>query len=365
VAGSIRRAVARCGYLLVAVSVPALASAGLYCYWLYGDGFWNPPELAGDRAHIDVLAALGPRQFVPELAWELAVLTGFAVASMVAGWLGHKLLATDSAKRIAAAAAWAGVFGVVTAVLAKICIGYPAWRPSSGRWLGPADFARYAQGLEFATLVVLAFAVVTSAAVVVTLAVRLSGVATLARARVGPEHVEAGELPRRSDRPHGSQPDQQAPASTEVWAQNWRLPSGRRAKPCLVGVCVSGGGIRSAAFSLGALQALQEADRLTKAQYLVAVSGGGYAAGAMRLALVSPPDGASGRNAATLADPAAKPGDVFANGSPEFDYVRRHSKYLAEGPRQWLTALWVVLRGSSVHVAVNRGPGGLGARSAI
>src|SRR3954469_13665228 len=44
------------------------------------------------------------------------------------------------------------------------------------------------------------------------------------------------------------------------------------------GICCSGGGIRSAAFNLGALQALHEATEkeLQKADYLAAVSGGSY-----------------------------------------------------------------------------------------
>ena len=45
-----------------------------------------------------------------------------------------------------------------------------------------------------------------------------------------------------------------------------------------VGVCCSGGGIRSAAFNLGALQALQEQSILGNAKYLAAVSGGSYIA---------------------------------------------------------------------------------------
>lgn len=41
-----------------------------------------------------------------------------------------------------------------------------------------------------------------------------------------------------------------------------------------VGICCSGGGVRSAAYNLGALQVLREEDVLKEAQYLSAVSGG-------------------------------------------------------------------------------------------
>ena len=51
-------------------------------------------------------------------------------------------------------------------------------------------------------------------------------------------------------------------------------PAGR------TGVCFSGGGIRSAAYNLGALQELQASGELQRADYLAAVSGGSYIAGA-------------------------------------------------------------------------------------
>src|SRR5439155_11016210 len=44
----------------------------------------------------------------------------------------------------------------------------------------------------------------------------------------------------------------------------------------VVGLALSGGGIRSASFCLGALQALDKADVLKNIDYLSTVSGGGY-----------------------------------------------------------------------------------------
>jgi predicted acylesterase/phospholipase RssA len=46
--------------------------------------------------------------------------------------------------------------------------------------------------------------------------------------------------------------------------------------PCLVGLAFSGGGIRSATFNLGVLQALARFEVLSKFHYLSTVSGGGY-----------------------------------------------------------------------------------------
>src|ERR1700728_2392422 len=50
----------------------------------------------------------------------------------------------------------------------------------------------------------------------------------------------------------------------------------RAAKSGLIGLCFSRGGIRSASFNLGVLQALAELDLLKYVDYLSSVSGGGY-----------------------------------------------------------------------------------------
>lgn len=105
-----------------------------------------------------------------------------------------------------------------------------------------------------------------------------------------------------------------------------------------IGVCCSGGGIRSAAFNLGALQVLQEECVMEKADYLAAVSGGSYIAAAFAMAgktgsyLYSndpavPPQfvqGPEDSDAALIA--AMKP---FAQGSPEEQYLRNRTTYMA------------------------------------
>ena len=55
-----------------------------------------------------------------------------------------------------------------------------------------------------------------------------------------------------------------------------RLVSGRIARDQLMGLAFSGGGIRSATFNLGVLQALAELKLLKEFDYLSTVSGGGY-----------------------------------------------------------------------------------------
>ncbi|MFI5979063.1 hypothetical protein [Streptomyces sp. NPDC051452] len=121
------------------------------------------------------------------------------------------------------------------------------------------------------------------------------------------------------------------------WENGSRVPPGREQGG--LGFCVSGGGIRSACVTLGALQALRP--QLRRARYLVSVSGGGYTAGALQLALAEESRSCGqGRYRA-----GAGTEDVFMPGTPEEDHTRRHSKYVAEGAGQWLAAIGAVLRG--------------------
>ena len=131
-----------------------------------------------------------------------------------------------------------------------------------------------------------------------------------------------------------------ATAAADHWRNAGRVPPGR--PPAEVGICASGGGIRSASVTLGALQAMRQ-DVLSRARYLVSVSGGGYMTGAFQLALT---------RANQDADSLATPGDVFAPGSAEEDHLRRHGKYLADGGREWLAALGVGLRGVAASLAL-------------
>ena len=61
-----------------------------------------------------------------------------------------------------------------------------------------------------------------------------------------------------------------------------------------VGCAVSGGGIRSATFSLGFLQGLAKLDILTAFDYLSTVSGGGYIGSWLSASIHRHPDGAAG-----------------------------------------------------------------------
>jgi hypothetical protein len=108
-----------------------------------------------------------------------------------------------------------------------------------------------------------------------------------------------------------------------------------------VGVCCSGGGIRSAAYNLGALQVLQEKGVLRKARYLAAVSGGSYMAASYALVTAR-----SDPSLLTSGVPA------YAPGSPEEHFLRNRSSYLA--PPGVAGKAWLALR-ALLGVAVNLG----------
>src|SRR5262245_11063604 len=55
----------------------------------------------------------------------------------------------------------------------------------------------------------------------------------------------------------------------------------RNGRPYLIGLALSGGGIRSATFSLGVMQRLAAAGILKHVDYLSTVSGGGYIGAAL------------------------------------------------------------------------------------
>ena len=107
------------------------------------------------------------------------------------------------------------------------------------------------------------------------------------------------------------------------WSQ--RVTTGDYAEN-LVGLSLSGGGIRSATFCLGVLQRLKEMDLLRRMDYLSTVSGGGYI-GAWLLANVH-------RTSYWLT-----PG---TNWHDSLEHLRRHSKYLAPESGILSADTWVI-----------------------
>lgn len=120
------------------------------------------------------------------------------------------------------------------------------------------------------------------------------------------------------------------------------------------GICCSGGGVRSASFNLGALQAIQDAQLLQKTRFLAAVSGGSYIAAAFAMVAKT----TSGPNEPPRDPPGedSDPGLVtetsppFYRGSPEEQYLRNRASYMAPTGMDKLYLLWRVVLGLVVNL---------------
>ncbi len=115
-----------------------------------------------------------------------------------------------------------------------------------------------------------------------------------------------------------------------------------------VGLALSGGGIRSATFSLGVLQALATRHRLRYVDYLSTISGGGFTGSFLGRLFTRP--GICG-----CVDPAGRAEELLQDPrSGPLAWLRRQANYLmASGTDDFLTSLGVFFRGVfSVHLFV-------------
>jgi len=130
-----------------------------------------------------------------------------------------------------------------------------------------------------------------------------------------------------------------------------------------LGICCSGGGIRSASFNLGALQALRHGEELGKAKYLAAVSGGSYIAASLCMVAKTwprPEGGApdcrplKGTSGHDDSDPSIVNGGSlpFRPQSPEEQYLRNRSRYMAPTALDKLFLGWRVLLGLVLNLTL-------------
>jgi len=105
-------------------------------------------------------------------------------------------------------------------------------------------------------------------------------------------------------------------------------------------ITCSGGGIRSAAFCLGALQRLMAAGVYDRADRVYAISGGSYVATGLHLAR---------RCSEPLGSP---PADLFTPSSPEMDWLRRHSSFLMPTPTIRLRGILALVYGVVMTLAL-------------
>lgn len=92
------------------------------------------------------------------------------------------------------------------------------------------------------------------------------------------------------------------------------------------GIAISGGGIRSASFGLGVMQALVANDKLEKMDYMSTVSGGGFLGSALTWALNQDKDAGTDPGNFPLGDP--KSAGIKEEGNKLLNFIRQHGDYL-------------------------------------
>ncbi len=117
-----------------------------------------------------------------------------------------------------------------------------------------------------------------------------------------------------------------------------------------VGLALSGGGIRSASFALGILQAFNEHRVLENIDYLSTVSGGGYIGTALSASMTLAGEFVFGQSTGPR-EPDARPADV--KDTAAVGHLRNYSNYLVPfGARDVVTAAAIIVRGLVANVAL-------------
>ena len=104
-----------------------------------------------------------------------------------------------------------------------------------------------------------------------------------------------------------------------------------RGDPAFTALCLSGGGIRSAAFCLGVLQALASSKLLTRFDYLSTVSGGGFIGGWLQMLIQA-------KGSVTQAEDTLRRRDA-----PEVVNLRSYTNYLTPQVGLFSTDTWTAI----------------------
>jgi Patatin-like phospholipase len=144
---------------------------------------------------------------------------------------------------------------------------------------------------------------------------------------------------------------------SEIVAINTRRDASRLvAKPepgkmiDVVGLALSGGGIRSSAICLGVLQALNHHDLIKRIDYLSTVSGGGYIGSSLTATMTCAKEFVFGQTpvAGSVAERASEISDT-----PAVGHIRNYSNYLIPaGARDLLTGIAIVVRGLVANLSL-------------
>lgn len=138
-----------------------------------------------------------------------------------------------------------------------------------------------------------------------------------------------------------------------------RIDAQRRArgneKSDIFALCLSGGGIRSASFALGVIQALLRRGELKNVDYLSTVSGGGYIGSALSWLLSANSDATVNPTSETDYFPlgSRQRGARYEDGHDALNYIRQHGDYLNPGQGINLISLFgVVMRSVLVSLVI-------------
>jgi hypothetical protein len=332
----LRKRVVAVATALGAIVVTAI-SVVAYAHWAKGTPHIVDVELGGSSAVIRGVVGDRPDRYIHALHVDFGFIAGYTIALLMGTALARALSFTRMARNMALIALLATPVAALCDVAEDLLLLRVLHHVNEHH----DNLATAAQAFSFAKWVlVIPAAIVAFLGVVVTLW-RAFGVPLLDRSKTRQFEAVAAAIAVDGGRQPVLRPHQDCPTdgadSRASWRANSTLPEDRQADQTAAtttGICVSGGGIRSATFSLGALDALRPV--IGEARYIVSVSGGGYTSGALQLALDKPS--------------IAKPDDVYLSGSSELDHTRRHGKYIADGAAQWLVALGTILRGLLVNL---------------
>ncbi|EWT01312.1 phospholipase [Intrasporangium oryzae NRRL B-24470] len=357
----------------VATVVAALAAVAIGA-WLYGR----------QAPAIDILAVElggGEQTWPPAdgtasaITWDYVFIAGYAIALWLGTTTARWVFWSPRARRVALLGQGATIVGVTADLTENVLLSRAL--ASDGRPSALLDAAAVAATVKFSVLTV---AVVVAIMGVVMTLIRMrtnKGIAftwpadkvivpapievsppppvvhpdTPGRTTTSSEDRSLEDVATRELGADG-EPGERHTESVDVvaearWRRAYAVPgvtpealARRTAASDVSGVCLSGGGVRSASVALGALQVLRT--ELRAARYLVSISGGGYTSGAFAQLLTAAGDEdqvAKGKVAVHDAEHAYAPGSV------EFDHIRRHSSYLADTAPRMLVALGVLARG--------------------
>ncbi|MFE2721218.1 hypothetical protein [Kitasatospora sp. NPDC059327] len=356
--------------LALAAPLPLVLGSALFARWAPAVRSVRL-QLAGSAAAAEAVIAGRAADHRAALRAEPWLLGGTTLTLVAAGLLGWYVLTRPHWRLAALAAGGAGLLAGALGIAENVLLGTGldgfGTGPAGARSGSDAPFAAAAALATVKWLLLLPAGAVALTVLVITLHRAARGIPRHRRAAgrtpsTTPEAATAPDTDPDAATAADAAPDATGPELIPPWpvatAHGGRWPPGHRPhgpldrharwrngaqvppgrEPARLGFCVSGGGIRSACVTLGALQALRP--WLKQARYLVSVSGGGYTTGALQLALSdSAPGGPVHAVSGLTADTVLEPG------SPEEDHLRRHAKYLADGAGQWLVALGTLLRG--------------------